>query len=72
MKRLYTIISSLPQATGTSLLYPINTTTSTMPWANASFAQQPLLVFLAGPSSCKKQSLYPGRPTIQHPFKITS
>jgi hypothetical protein len=45
MKRLYTLFSSLLQVTGFTLLYPINTTTSAMPWANASFAQQPPFSF---------------------------
>jgi hypothetical protein len=45
MKRLNTLISSLQQVSGFTPLYPINTTASTMPWANASFAQQSLFSF---------------------------
>jgi hypothetical protein len=39
MKRLYTF-SSLKQVSGFMPLHPINAAASTMPWANASFAQQ--------------------------------
>jgi hypothetical protein len=40
MKRLYTSLSPVRQVSGFMPLHPIDGTASTMPWANASFAQQ--------------------------------
>lgn len=40
MKRLYTSFSSLKHVAGTLPLHPISAAAASMPWANASFAQQ--------------------------------
>ena len=45
MKRLYTLFSSLLHVAGILPLYGLRTITSSLPWANASFAQQSLFSF---------------------------